>query len=72
MSDEPGGGQQLFDQLTDEGRELVPAYYRLFERRPAGSSLPQRLASSAWYQAPTFACCAFPKPISRCRRHDEP
>ncbi len=64
--------QQLFDQLTDDGRELVPLVYRLFERRPPGSSVPQRLASSAWYQAPTFACFEFSKPISRCRRHDEP
>lgn len=63
---------QLGDQLTDDGRQLVPVCYHLFERRPPGSSLPQRLASSAWYHAPSFACFAFHKPISRCRRHDEP
>jgi hypothetical protein len=64
--------RQLFDLLTAEGSSLVPVYYRLFERRAPGSAVNHRIASSAWYQAPSFACFSFHKPISRCRRHDEP
>lgn len=73
MEPERDAAPQLFeDLLTDEGRELVPVHYRLFERRPSGSGVPVRLASSDWYHAPSFACFPFYKPISRCRRHDEP
>jgi hypothetical protein len=69
---EPDREPPLFDLLTPEGQELVPVYYRLFERREPGSAVNHRIASSAWYQAPSFACFSFHKPISRCRRHDEP
>jgi SPASM domain peptide maturase of grasp-with-spasm system len=68
MTHEP----RLWDLLTGEGRTLVPVHYQLFERRPPGSSLPQRLASSDWYQAPLFACFDFAKPISRCRDEEPP
>lgn len=72
MDRAPEDGERLFDLLTGDGRRLVPVYYRLFERRPPRSGVPQRVASSAWYQAPSFSSFPFHKPISRCRRYDKP
>lgn len=62
----------LMEHLTAEGRDLAPVLFRLFQEPDTSVSSRLRLAESDWYHAPTFACIGFGKPISRCRRYDEP
>lgn len=70
--DKPGVTPPFFARLTAEGRELVPVVYRRFDTPSLEFTDRMRTAASDWYNAAGFSCFGFYKPISRCRRHDEP
>ena len=68
----PQGKKKLLEHLTPEAREIVPVGYRFFDTPSLAMTERMRTAPSDAYQASGISCFPFYKPISRCRRHDEP
>jgi hypothetical protein len=68
----PDEKKPFLDRLTPEGQELTPVGYRFFDTPSLAITERMRTAPSDWYHAAGFACFSFYKPVSRCRRHDEP
>ena len=68
----PDGEKKLLEHLTPEAREIVPVGYRFFDTPSLTMTERMRTASSDAYHAAGFSCFPFYKPISRCRRPEEP
>jgi hypothetical protein len=56
----------LFERLSDAGRESAPVSYRFLHTSVLAVATILRLVESRPYRATGYVCTSFRKPISKC------
>ncbi len=66
MDDDRDRQDDLFERLSDAGRESAPVSYRFLYTSSLAAASVLRLVESRPYRSTGYVCSSFRKPISKC------